>query len=186
MLLYFLELIKQSNKKNYYENLHALYNSKIMSLNSFILFCPKCLISKDIIKYGFYYKNIISFEDCINKFRIQRIMCKDCECTSSIFPDDFIPYSPVPVSICIEIIIHYLEQLEEDNGFYNNIIFASIAFEKHYKSIIKKYNKYWKHRLKAMQIDIYDDDLSLMALEHFNLQFMQIKKIGSGSFALPT
>lgn len=79
---------------------HDEKNSYIQSLMPDITdihrnLCPCCHAVNQLIKYGTYERNLSILEDNeINNYKIsvQRVMCKSCGHTHSLFPNFIVPY----------------------------------------------------------------------------------------------
>lgn len=149
------------------------YNKFIDSINYCNLECS-CGIANCFNIHGYYYRYVKSIIRKIS-LQIQRVKCKHCNKTHSIFPHIIVPYSQILLPDQISIIAANSEKKILETIMTNN---ESID-ESNIRHIVKQHSKYWKERILSIGLTITDDILTLSekCLREFKKQFMQIKYI---------
>lgn len=94
-------LNSQKSKKNFKKTLDSInYYKNIVNFGYIKCTCG----SSNIIRWGFYYRNIkymlnnFVFHDIIC---IQRIKCKDCGCTHALLPEGIVPYKIFSIEVIL-------------------------------------------------------------------------------------
>lgn len=145
--------------------------------------CPNCH-SHDLIRWGYYERNIIFFSDDkltieSNILKIQRVKCKGCGKTHALFPFGIIPYKQFTDEVISKILFELTNNTLENTSNKYSID----------QSIIKKwcyqYNQFHKSRVNTLTklhhsknslkqfINVFVNKLNY--INNYNLCFMQIK-----------
>lgn len=176
-------IILSSEKSN--KIFKEIIQNYLNNVNFGLLECPNCY-SNDIIRWGFYERNIIFFSD-ENKLnvesdiiKIQRVRCKSCGKTHALLPIGIIPYKQLTTEIVNELIIS-ISSTSLDNTFsrFNYVRESSIKkiwldFKKKHFSLLSTLTK-TRNVLNAISLIKENINAQLDYIYNYKRVFMQIK-----------
>jgi len=129
------------------------------------------------------YKRTIKSSDALILLTIQRVFCKQCHSTHALLPASIVPYSQIPLSTQVQLILLH-EKGEPANSFLEANPFID---ENNVKAVIRSYVKHWLERLRSFSIPKQPLlELIPSTFAHYSRQFMQIKCTKNSLFLVPT
>ena len=133
-------------------------------LNFGVLECP-CCHSHDLIRWGFYERNSIHFENenqnCLesNIVKIQRVKCESCGRTHALLPFGIVPYKQFSLEVILKVLIKSTITSLEKISLFFSINISSI------KNFVYEFKK--KHLSKLfVMTNIHDVFKSLTEFEN--------------------
>lgn len=147
------------------------YNSVIESLELSVLTCT-CGHAGCLSFHGSYARSIITPEGKV-LLTIWRVKCSECGHTHALLLSSLVPYSQIPAYD------QYLIAEAYEAGSRRSTLCptGSGIDENNIKSVIRRYVKYWRERLRAAGISL--GALTALVPEcfsHYSRQFMQIRR----------
>lgn len=133
-----------------------------------------CSYSGYFIMHGYYWRWLRSSMGT-TQLKILRVKCKSCNKTHAILPPYIVPYSQIPLTDIIDILISYENKTTYKFNDNSNITESDVKY------IISKYRKYWRERILAIAIGEITEfldcaDLPKQVFRAYNTAFMQIKR----------
>lgn len=157
------------------------YDSVIAQVQIHQLTC-KCGHSACLTIHGYYYR-YIQTQDGKVKIKVTRVKCSECGRTHALLISSLVPYSQIPLEEQRQII----ESVEEEASSSEICEGHPQIDENCIKSIIRRYKKHWKERLKSEQIPLMPPtSLIRRCLKHYSKQFMQIRSTFNRLYVIPT
>lgn len=137
-------LYSKKSNTNFKEKLQIY----LETINYCNLECPHCH-SHDLIKWGFYERNVIFFSNDSNQLKtiilkVQRVRCSSCGKTHALLPFGIIPYK----QFTDEIISQILSELTCNS--LNNVLNKYPIEQSVVKKWIKQYNKRHKSKVNVL------------------------------------
>lgn len=158
------------------------YDNTLASLQFHQLTCS-CGHSGCLTRHGYYFR---SFKSALKKvvLRICRVKCSICGTTHAILPADMVPYSQIPLSIQIHVVLQHHNQA----GDFQDIMHSFPEIDEgNILYILRQYRLYWKQRLLSEDLQpACSASFLSRCFSRFNRQFMQIKNTKNILFPLPT
>lgn len=162
---------------------HFSQESYDFIVNSLALHQVKCTCGHCgcLRPYGSYWRFIIR-KNGKQRFRIRRVICRECGRTHALLLDAFVPYSQIPLAI------HYQVIIASEKGIHPDTICGTeFIDENNVKSILRRYRRFWQQRLLSESIDLTPlPTLIRKCFSHYRMQFMQIRGTLNKLFLLPT
>ena len=122
--------------------------------------------------HGYYQRKVKTHEGSF-MLNVCRVICSECGRTHAILPSSIVPYSQIPLACCCQIISEY-NQKSDINSVCED--YPEVD-ENNVKSVIRRYLKHWKQRLRSEYILLFPvRDLILKCFSHYSAQFMQIHR----------
>lgn len=119
-----------------------------------------------------YYNRSLKLSSGLLLLRICRVICSSCGRTHALLPSTIVPYSQISLPEQVALITFYENQQKPDPVMAMN----PLIDESNYRYILSKYLLYWKQRLLAERIILFNHLLlSSKCILMFSMQFMQIK-----------
>lgn len=145
------------------------YNSVISELPFHRLKCS-CGHSGCLAIHGYYQRSVITRNGKV-RLTICRVKCSECGHTHALLLSSMVPYSQIPAQIQQEIAIAY-----ENDANRNVVCSHSGIDENNVKSVIRRYVRFWRERLRAARIGLsFINELISACFSDYSRQFMQIR-----------
>lgn len=180
--IYMINVFNENFNTNLKKTTHDCILGYENTLNFNNLVCPYCE-SRELVSYGSYQRNVISFgEDHLiaRLLTVKRVYCKSCKTTHALLPDFIIPYKQYSMPLIITIITYLKEHTLLKTEEYFNININVI------KSMYHQYLKFYLLLLKTTFANenknelltkyVYDSDLKYQFVTCNKRTFMQMKK----------
>ncbi len=146
------------------------YNSVIFALPFHALQCT-CGHSGCLSFHARYTRSVITPEGKI-KLIITRVICSECGHTHALLLSSMVPYSQIPAEDQRKI-AESRESGTDSNGVCSS---GNGVDENNVKSVIRRYVKFWRERLRAESIRLDSlSELTSACFLHYSKQFMQIR-----------
>ena len=146
------------------------YDSVISDLQLHKLECS-CGHSGCLTFHGYYRRSVIT-PSGKKTLTICRVICSECSHTHALLLSSMVPYSQISAAVQRDIIAAY-----DASSDPNDVCSSGEGIdENNIKSVICRYVKFWRERLRAA--GIYPGsltDLVSACFSHYSKQFMQIK-----------
>ena len=156
MIMIYDQKVKRLNQK--------IYDDMIAKIDLSLIRCPLCNnIGFNI--HGYYERKVICEERSFNLV-VCRIICSACHKTHAILTSHLIPYKRISLRICLMII--------KTKGM-KTILDKFPLSQELLPRLKRDYRRYWRARLKSIQIKLDDRELAFKCLFNFHRQFMQIR-----------
>ena len=157
------------------------YDSVIFSLPFHQLRCS-CGHSGCLTIHGYYTRSVITTEGKVT-LRICRVICSECGRTHALLLSSIVAYSQIPAEVQRTIAVCY-----EEGGDRNELLTSGDGIdENNVKSVIHRYVKFWRERLRAVKADLDSlSDLIRICFSNYSKQFMQIRPTSNDLFQIPT
>ena len=165
--------------QNYKDFSITNYNDLLKDLPYHRLSCS-CGNKGNLIRYGTYFRKV-KLPQGIEHLQVQRIRCNACGKTHAILPHWLVPYSSIILTDQISIISNHQSDVQSLAIMEVN---PEIG-ESDIRYIIRQFILYWKERLRSAKISL-NTSLTYHCFNHFNRQFMQIKRTPNLLFIKPT
>lgn len=157
------------------------YNSVIYDLQIHQLKCS-CGHSGCLSIHGYYQRSVMT-PSGKKRLTICRVRCAECGHTHALLLSSMVPYSQVSAETQRDIILAY----EEDVSPQGLFVSGDGIDENNFKSIIRRYVKFWRQRLLAVKTSLTSlSGLIHSCFSHYSMQFMQIRSTFNNLIALPT
>ena len=160
------------------------YNSVIESIQLHLLMC-KCGHSGCLSFHAKYERSVITPHGKITLI-ICRVICSECGHTHALLLSSMVPYSQISSEDQRKIAEAY-EIKKRENADPNSKTKSTLRYrnlcpsgsgidENNVKSVIRRYVKKWRQRLKADSIGLDSlSELTNSCFSHYSKQFMQIR-----------
>lgn len=157
------------------------YDSVIALVQIHQLTC-KCGHSACLTLHGSYHRYVQTPDDKV-KIKVTRVKCSACGKTHALLISSLVPYSQIPLEEQRQII----KSVEGDAASSEICEDHPQVDENCIKSIIRRYKKHWKERLKSEQIPLEPPTaLIRRCLKQYSKQFMQIRSTFNRLYVIPT
>lgn len=144
------------------------YNSVISDLQFHRLECS-CGHSACLSFHGYYRRSVITPSGKRTLY-ICRVKCSECGHTHALLLSSMVPYSQIPSKVQQDIAIAYEEGLDRNSSCSSGID------ENNVKSVVRRYVKFWRERLRSAGICLKPlPDLIIACFSHYSKQLMQIR-----------
>lgn len=157
------------------------YNSVIFSIQLHQLSCS-CKHSSCLTIHAYYKRSVITPTGKV-VLKIVRVKCSVCGKTHALLLSSMVPYCQVSLIDQQEVVSDY-----ENGNDRKHVSFANpMIDENHIKSILRKYKRHWRERLRAESIKL--EPIACLArscLSFYSAQFMQIRNTFNILFLSPT
>ena len=140
--------------------------------------CPSCGHTGCLVKFGKYARSVKT-EGTMIKLRVQRVICKECsdlkhKHTHALIPSDLVPYSQVPMSDQLDIIVTSgsREGIEE-------VLTRNPLLDMNYVyRLLSLYRRAWEAMVISARIFLREAAVVCRScFSVYSKQFMQIKKV---------
>lgn len=140
--------------------------------------CPSCNHTGCLVKFGKYTRSVKT-EGILIRLKVQRVICKECsgpkrKHTHALIPSDLVPYSQVPMSDQLDIIISSdsgedIEEVLERNPLLDmNYVYRLLSLYRHV----------WEAMIISANIFLREASVTCrLCFSIYSMQFMQIKKV---------
>jgi len=136
----------------------------------------ECVCSSRGMKVHGYYERSIHSSEGKTKLRVMRLKCPCCGRTHAVLPSVLVPYQQLCVRDQHQMVIAY-----EKGESPENVCTPEAAFdENNVRSVIRRYKKFWRAKIRQLGEDFHTDLCGLLDLCRmmFSAQFMQIRDAG--------
>ena len=155
------------------------YNSVISELQLHRLECS-CGRFGCLSFHGYYSRSVITPSGKKTLY-ICRVKCSECGHTHALLLSSMVPYSQIPSKVQQQIVIAYEDGLDRSN------LFSSGIDENNVKSVVRRYVRFWRERLRSARISLEPlSDLIIACFSHYSKQLMQIKNTFNKIVPSPT
>ena len=159
----------------------SFYDSVIEALQLHQLECS-CGHSGCLTIHG-YYRRFVRTPFGKKALSICRVICSECGHTHALLLSSMVPYSQISAKTHKDIITAY-----ESGSDPNTVCSSGDGIdENNVKSVIRRYVKFWRERLRAARVyKVSLPDLVSACFSHYSKQFMQIKMAFNKLVSPPT
>jgi len=153
-------------------HLQNIYDAVLNDLQFQRIRCPVCGHAGHWAIHGYYKRTVKSFEGT-GRLRICRLRCTLCKSTHAILPDSLVPYSQISTETQVLI----AQAVDSQRNPESLITPESEVDENNVKSVVRRYRRYWRERLRSERILLEDISLLIRScFSCFSEQFMQIRR----------
>lgn len=157
----------------------TFYNSVISKLQLHRLKCS-CGHSGCLSFHGYYSRSVITPSGKRSLY-ICRVKCSECGHTHALLLSSMVPYSQIPLIVQRDIAAAC------DEGLDRSAVFSSGVDENNVKSVVRRYVRFWRERLRSAGISLEKlTDLIDACFSHYSRQMMQIKNTFNNLVPLST
>ena len=146
------------------------YNSVISALPFHSLRCS-CGHYGCLTIHGYYERSVITPDGKV-PLTICRVRCSHCGRTHALLLSSIVAYSQIPAEVQRSIAVCY-----EQGADRNELCTSGDGIdENNVKSVIRRYVRFWRERLRAAGISLFClPDLICACFSDYSMQFMQIR-----------
>ena len=157
----------------------TFYNSVISKVQLHRLKCS-CGHSGCLYFHGYYSRSVITPSGKRSLY-ICRVKCSECGHTHALLLSSMVPYSRIPLKVQRDIAVA-CENKSNQTG-----ICSSGIDENNVKSVVRRYVRFWRERLRSAGISLESlTDLIFACFSHYSKQMMQIRNTFNKLIALST
>ena len=143
-----------------------------------LLQCPSCSHVGCLVKFGKYSRSVKS-EGFLIRLKVQRVICKECSGTKhkhthALIPSDLVPYSQVPMSDQLDIII----SKDSKEGIEEVLTRNPLLDMNYVYRLLSLYRHVWEAMVISARIFLREAAVVCRScFSVYSKQFMQIKKV---------
>ena len=143
-----------------------------------LLQCPSCKHTGCLVKFGKYTRSVKT-KGVLVRLSVQRVICKECsdskrKHTHALIPSDLVPYSQVPMSDQLDIIIS-----KDSKEGIEEVLSRNPLLDMNYVyHLLSLYMRVWEARINSEHILLQEPSVTCCScFTVYSMQFMQIKKV---------